>query len=160
MPTCLSSSQCSEAQHSSVLVAHVRPQQGCHQPCLTCVPAGRLPRRQLLDRFNQHTKHCKACRTAYERATAARKIAGVLALLVGSAALGVLALTAAGAAVVTPAASTGAAGAGVAMGWGSGAAMAVLAALMGGAYAALGRLLQSFLFIDFDNHHVGKRPGH
>lgn len=82
----------------------------------------------------------------------------MLALLAGSAALAMLALAAAGAVLVTPAASTAAAAvSGQVGGWGPGAVMAAVAALLGAAYVGLGRLLRSFVFIDYDSHHVGKR---
>jgi pheophorbide a oxygenase len=44
-------------------------------------------RQQLLDRFHSHTQKCKACRTAFQRMQVARQVAGVVALLAGSAAL-------------------------------------------------------------------------
>jgi len=93
-------------------------------------------------------------------------------MLTGSAALVLLALSAAGAALVAPAAATaavglqGAAAAGGGGGgvfvpsWGLGAIMAAVAALLGAAHMALGRLVQSFVFVDYDICHVGKRPRH
>jgi hypothetical protein len=120
-----------------------------------------VPRQQLLDRFNQHTKHCKACRTAYHQATAAHRIAGLLALLTGSAALAMLALAAAGAVLTTPGATAagGTVGGQVAS-WGPGGVMTAVAVVLGAAYAALGRLVRSFVFIDHDANHVGKRSAH
>jgi hypothetical protein len=129
-------------------------------------PTAPLDRRQLLDRFTQHTQHCKACRTAYSRANIALQITGVLALLCGSAAVALAALAAAGAVLVSPGtAATAAAvspGTAAAAGgaWGLAAVLTVLAGVLGGAYAALQQLVQKFVFVDYDINHVGKRPGH
>ena len=124
-------------------------------------------RRQLLDRFNQHTKHCKACRTAHQQASAAHRLAGVLALIAGSAALVMVTLAAAGAVLMPPGAAAVAAAGGlsaaqVAAGssWGLAGGLAVLAAVLGGAYVALGKLVEKFVFVDYDIAHVGKRPAH
>lgn len=85
----------------------------------------------------------------------------MLALLAGSAALVLLTLAAAGAMVVAPSGTAAAVGgAGPSGGWGIGVVLAVVAGLLGGAYVALGRLVQRFVFVDYDIHHVGKRPAH
>jgi hypothetical protein len=131
---------------------------------VVCLPAAALPRRQLLDRFSQHTAHCKSCRTAFQQATAAHKAAGVLALLTGSAALVMLTLAAAGAVIVSPGTSAAAAAVGgqvsVGSSWGLAGVLGLLAGLMGGVYVQLGRLVEKFVFVDYDIDHVGKRPAH
>lgn len=133
----------------------------CAARLSACVPAVALDRRQLLDRFNQHTKHCKACRTAYERTTAAHKVVGVLALVTASAALMAAMLAATGAVLVAPgAAATAAAQASAGSTWGLPAVLTVAAAVLGGAYVALSQLVQKFVFVDYDSHHVGKQPSH
>jgi hypothetical protein len=72
-----------------------------------------------------------------------------------------LALAAAGAVVVTPAATAAVeGGTGAVSSWGLGGAMAAVAVVLGAAYVALGRLVQSFVFIDYDANHVGKRSAH
>lgn len=117
-------------------------------------------RRQLLDRFSQHTKHCKACRTAFERFSTALSITRVFALVAASAAVTVTALAAAGAVVAAPAGTAAALTAGNSGGWGVAAALGMLAVLLGAGYAALQQLVQKFVFVDYDMHHVGKQPSH
>lgn len=85
----------------------------------------------------------------------------MLALLAGSAALVLLTLAAAGALVVAPGdAAAGGAATASSGGWGLGVVLAVVAGLLGGTYVALGRLVQRFVFVDYDINHVGKRPAH
>jgi hypothetical protein len=75
-----------------------------------------------------------------------------------------LTLAAAGAAIVSP----GAAAAATAVGgqasggniWGLTGVLGLLAGLLGGVYVALGRLVDKFVFVDYDINHVGKRPAY
>ena len=75
-------------------------------------------------------------------------------------------LAAAGAVLVTPttaaAAAAAAAGGGGFAGssWGLASVLAVAAAVLGGAYVALGQLVAKFVFVDYDIQHVGKKPKH
>jgi hypothetical protein len=72
-------------------------------------------------------------------------------------------LAAAGAVLVTPttAAAAAAGGGGVAgSSWGLASVLAVAAAVLGGAYVALGQLVAKFVFVDYDIQHVGKKPKH
>lgn len=128
-------------------------------------------RRQLLDRFAQHTQHCKACRTAYGHASTALRVTGILALISASAALVMAGLAASGSVLVAQAAATAAAGAAApalvgaasaqvaaSSSWGLAGVMVVVAGLLGGAYVALRQLVQKFVFVDYDKHHCGKQP--
>lgn len=38
--------------------------------------------------------------------------------------------------------------------------LGLLAGLLGGVYVALGRLVDKFVFVDYDINHVGKRPAY
>lgn len=134
-------------------------------PLLSCLPRATVPsvprdRRQLLDRYSQHTVHCKSCRTAHQQASTAHKIAGLLALLTGSAALVMATLAAAGAVLVTPGVTAAGAVGGVGSSWGLAGVLAVAAAVLGGTYVALGQLVAKFVFVDYDIQHVGKKPKH
>lgn len=85
----------------------------------------------------------------------------MLALVTGSAAIAMLALAAAGAIVATPAATAAVVGGAGAVGsWGPDGVMAAVAVVFGAAYVALGRLVRSFVFIDYDANYVGKRSVH
>lgn len=120
-------------------------------PYMGAGPAQPRSRQQLLDRFHSHTQQCKACRTAYQRLHVARQAAAVVALLAGGAAVAAAALLAAG--VVGSSSSSG----GV-LGWGVAVVVGLATAggLAGGLWAALGRILQSFVFVDYDKHHPSK----
>lgn len=117
------------------------------------VPADR---RQLLDRYHSHTANCKACRTAHERFKIAHKVAAVVALLAGGAAVAVAALLLAGA---VPAVSAAAGQSMEAMrqtGLLAFSGLAVAGAVAGAVWAVTGRIIQSFEFIDYGKHHVSK----
>jgi pheophorbide a oxygenase len=110
-------------------------------------------RQQLLDRFHSHTQKCKACRKAYQRMQVVRQVAGVVALLAGSAALAAAAMLAAG--VVGAGVGSGSSavvGRGVAVVLG----LAAAGVVAGGVWAVLGRVLQRFVFVDYDKHHLSK----
>jgi hypothetical protein len=117
--------------------------------------AGRPPappedRRALLDRFGQHTARCKSCRTAHARLSAAATAAGAAALMLGAAALAAGALMAFGwPAAVARAAATAAAGRAALV-------LAGAAALAAVAHRQLSRVVQRFVFVDYDKHHVSK----
>jgi hypothetical protein len=119
------------------------------------LPAGAAPppqrdRAALLDRFNSHTVHCRMCRTAHARLSAAERVAGMLALLAGAAALAAAALLATG----------WLAGVGIAAAAPAAAAVAGLAVFAGAAAALrslLARWVAQFVFVDYDHHHVSKR---
>uniref|UniRef100_A0A383V820 Rieske domain-containing protein n=1 Tax=Tetradesmus obliquus TaxID=3088 RepID=A0A383V820_TETOB len=120
-------------------------------PYMGADPAQPRSRQQLLDRFDSHTQQCKACRTAYQRLQVARQVAAVVALLAGGAAVAAAALLASGV-VGSSSSSGGVLGRGVAVVLGLWAA----GGLAGGLWAAFGRILQSFVFVDYDKHHPSK----
>lgn len=107
-------------------------------------------RRQLLDRYHQHTIHCASCRKALQAVTVLRQAAAVAATVAAATCLlpflallnpatTAAATRAAGPAVAIPlAAATGAA-------WLPG----VLAAVLGAAWLVLGRLRNQFIWVDY-----------
>ncbi|KAF6251516.1 hypothetical protein COO60DRAFT_608956 [Scenedesmus sp. NREL 46B-D3] len=122
-------------------------------PYMGTQPGVPSSRQQLLDRFHSHTEKCKACRTAFQRMRLAQQVAGIAALLAGSAALAAGALLAAGlAGGGVSSASSEVLGRGVAVVLG----LAVAAGVAGVMWSVLGRVLQGFVFLDYDKHHPSK----
>ena len=105
-----------------------------------------VTRRVLLDRFDQHTRHCKPCRDAHAVFSVAAKAAWLLAAALAVAAVAIAAVALAGSASFPKAGLAGlpmlAAGAG-------------LAALL---HRALAHTVQLFVFVDYDKHHPSKLP--
>jgi dihydrodipicolinate synthase/N-acetylneuraminate lyase len=120
-------------------------------PYMGTDPVPPSSRQQLLDRFHSHTQKCKTCRTAFQQLQVARQAAAVVALLAGSAAVAAAALLAAGVVGVSSSGG-GVLGRGVAVVLG----LAAAGGAAGGLWAALGRVLQSFVCVDYDNHHPWK----
>lgn len=108
-----------------------------------------VPRRVLLDRFDQHTRHCKPCRDAHTVFSVAAKAAGLLAaaLAVASVAIAAVTLAAAGGASSLPKATL--------------AGLLMLVAGTGVAalvHRALAHMVQQFVFVDYDKLHPSKLP--
>lgn len=112
-----------------------------------------LPRRLILDRFEQHTKHCKDCREAHAAFGTAEKVTALAALALGIAAVASAGVAVTlGTAVVTSVVSTseiqrlGFISAGLAAG-------AALSVLLNRLFA---HIVQSFVFVDYDKAHPSK----
>ncbi|WIA38769.1 hypothetical protein OEZ86_002061 [Tetradesmus obliquus] len=143
-----------------------------------------LPRRQLLDRFESHTKHCPSCTKALNSFQTLQRIAAQASTVLAAAALGVAVMQACqavsasafsvSAANAADAAASqqlqGASGALVALAAGvsvwAGAAnglgvgvvvlLALAAAAAGGVAGWAGRMADRFVFVDYDEHHTSK----
>lgn len=119
------------------------------------LPAGGAPapldRRVLLDRFAQHTQHCKPCMAAFRWLSAARDACRWAAVVAAAAAVAVASLLAAG--LAPPAAGAG----GSACGSRAVLLLAGVAAVAGWLQVQLRRLVQAFVFVDYDAEHVSKR---
>eukprot|EP00879_Flechtneria_rotunda_P015868 GHRR01016595.1.p1 GENE.GHRR01016595.1~~GHRR01016595.1.p1 ORF type:complete len:358 (+),score=72.89 GHRR01016595.1:36-1109(+) len=132
-----------------------------------------IPREQLLDRYNQHTKHCKACSGAltnfqkvktFSQQAAHLLAAGTLAVGVVAAVAAAQAVQAGGAAVqvASQAVQIGSQGSALLVpGWQMLLAVAVLGSASAGA-AKLSKWAEGwvakFVFVDYDHNHVSKMP--
>ncbi|KAL4438217.1 hypothetical protein ABPG77_010578 [Micractinium sp. CCAP 211/92] len=110
-------------------------------------------RRQLLDRYHQHTVHCASCRNALQKVTLLRRVAAVAATVAAAACL-LPFLTLLNPAVTAAAASAaGSAGTGGAASLAAAAGAAwlpgVLAAVLCATWLLLGKLRNQFLFVDY-----------
>lgn len=126
----------------------------------TPTTALQLDRRQLLDRYWTHTASCKDCKAAHKQFKVLRQVVGVAAVIAASAAVAAAALVLTGALPAADVAETSAhsvasllmKNAGMtAVCW-----LGVAATAAGLVWAAVGRLLESFEFIDYDKHHVSR----
>eukprot|EP00775_Hariotina_reticulata_P012888 gene12888-13014_t len=114
-------------------------------------------RQALLDRFKQHTRHCKACLTAYRNARLAAMVAASASAVSAAAALAAVALLAAGwqpaAAAVTVTGCAHYCQAALTVP----CVLAAFAAVTAALYVWLRRLVQQFVFVDYDADHVSKK---
>eukprot|EP00879_Flechtneria_rotunda_P006778 GHRR01007122.1.p1 GENE.GHRR01007122.1~~GHRR01007122.1.p1 ORF type:complete len:354 (+),score=130.62 GHRR01007122.1:1783-2844(+) len=122
-------------------------------------PAVPKDRQLLLDRYGQHTKICRSCNDAYRRFSIAKQVAASVAVMAGAAAIAAVVLLAVGWGPVAATAGVDAATT-VASASGGSAVMVglgVAAGLAASVYAGLSRVLQLFVFLDYDKHHVSKK---
>ncbi|KAL4448455.1 hypothetical protein ABPG75_005674 [Micractinium tetrahymenae] len=110
-------------------------------------------RRQLLDRYHQHTIHCPSCRKALATATLLRRVAAVAATVAAAACLlpFLALLNPATSAAFVPAAGPAAAAGAASLAAAAGAAWlpGVLAAALGTAWVLLGKLQNQFIWVDW-----------
>lgn len=98
---------------------------------------GDVPRRVLLDRFEQHTSKCRACKTALERTALLLKVSQLAALALFTAAISSLVSFGVTAQTVGLVAAT---------------------AAVAGVQWLAAAVMQQFLFVDYDRHHKSKLP--